>query len=217
MVQQRWLSKLTKHPFAFQRLNRHLYLSGVWSCVDLRMNTKMTSVHKRLDHMLDNQSTFHSQHTWREGVWSIDEKDNFQFDNEYDIHTRKTTLSICQGHEKSTTCIISCWPWVVASGELGWDVWRLFKLSHYNEKASIKVISLKGWGPTHSNLPTPCQHGPGLDHICVRLGPAPPLPPSLPGSLPTHAWELFFVGNQCDNTWLNFKTFKLTSLSLFPS
>jgi hypothetical protein len=42
--------------------------------------------------------------------------------------------------------------------------------------------------------------GPGLDRISIQLGLAPPTPPSLPSILPAPAWELFLVGNQCDNT-----------------
>ena len=33
------------------------------------MNIKMTHVQKRLDKMLDNRSTFHSQHTWDGGMY----------------------------------------------------------------------------------------------------------------------------------------------------
>ena len=39
---------------------------------------------------------------------------------------------------------------------------------------------------------------PGLNHICVWLGLAPSTARSF---LPTRAWELFLVGNPCDNTW----------------
>ena len=45
--------------------------------------------------------------------------------------------------------------------------------------------------------------GPRLDHIFIWMGPVPPTPP-LPGLshalCPQPAWELFFVGNQCDNS-----------------
>jgi hypothetical protein len=43
----------------------------------------------------------------------------------------------------------------------------------------------------------------GLDHIFIWLGPALPLPNLLhcPVFLPALAWQLFLVGNQCDNTW----------------
>ena len=59
---------------------------------------------------------------------------------------------------------------------------------------------------------------PGLDHIFIQLGPAPPLPRLLHCSvfLPTPAWELFLVGNQCDNTRSKLQILKLTPLSLFP-
>ena len=41
-----------------------------------------------------------------------------------------------------------------------------------------------------------------LDHIIIRLGPTPPMLLSFTvwSSLLAHAWELFLVGNQCDNT-----------------
>jgi hypothetical protein len=38
-----------------------------------------------------------------------------------------------------------------------------------------------------------------------------------PVFLHAHVWELFLVGDQCDNTWSKLQIFKLTSLSLFPS
>ena len=60
------------------------------------------------------------------------------------------------------------------------------------------------------------QHCPMLDHIFFQVRPAPPTPPSLHGlcahtcvgTLPR--WEVTIPSN-------NYKIFKLTSLSLFPS
>ena len=64
-----------------------------------------------------------------------------------------------------------------------------------DEGVLIKIESSKKWRTKSRHLERP-----GLNHICVQLGPTPP---SLLGLLPAPAWELFLVGNQCDNTWLN--------------
>jgi len=64
--------------------------------------------------------------------------------------------------------------------------------------------------PTKQNPTTVC---PGLDHIFIRLGPAPPFPHLLHCCsvfLSAPMWELFSGGNQYDNTRSQLQMFKLT-------
>ena len=57
--------------------------------------------------------------------------------------------------------------------------------------------------PRSGNLSAPLM-SPGLEHIFIQIGPAPShasfITRSFPCSLLAPAWELFSVGNQCDNT-----------------
>ena len=75
------------------------------------------------------------------------------------------------------------------------------------------------WGPifflSHLQLVTPWLGS----QLHFRLGWAPPLPCLLHNqvALLAHVWELFLIGNQCDNTRSELQMFKLASLSLCPS
>ena len=82
-----------------------------------------------------------------------------------------------------------------------------------------KITTCWNW-TSHLKLATPKYiivgpvSCPGLNHICIWLG--LPLPRLLrcPVFMPTPAWELLLVENQCDNTRSNLQILKLTSLSL---
>ena len=75
-----------------------LYVSGMWLGLDMRIGTKKTCVQRRLTTCSKyvNHCRLNAQHDWRcvwgEGrgggrpLWSLNEQENLNFDNEWDIH-----------------------------------------------------------------------------------------------------------------------------------
>ena len=86
---------------------------------------------------------------------------------------------------------------------------RLSKFFNHKLFSSSKQIMMQLLSDVVDTYRAPSQ-------IPSSFGQAPPLL-HCPVFMLASAWELLLVGNQRDNTWSKSQTFKLTSLSLFPS